>query len=156
MVRFNRRRRRYERQGLLVEEAAPARAESACLADAEARACRRERDAARCAGEDVRFTAGLAAEIPRLFLRCPPARAQDIAAHAAARGSGRVARTAAGRSLETEAVTAAVRAAWPPRSRGCSPAVRPPAHRTSPRTPRRAAAAGWPAPPRASPWRQER
>ena len=79
VVRFNRRRRRYERQGLLVEEAALARAESACLADAEARARRRERDAARRAGEDVRFTAELAAEILRLFPRCPPARAQDIA-----------------------------------------------------------------------------
>lgn len=110
VVRFNRRRRRYERQGLLVEEAALARAESACLADAEARARRRERDAARRAGEDVRFTAELAAEILRLFPRCPPARAQDIARHSAARGSGRVGRTAAGRSLETGAVTAAVRA----------------------------------------------
>ncbi|WNO75231.1 DUF2293 domain-containing protein [Streptomyces sp. AM8-1-1] len=46
-----------------------------------------------------------------MFPRCPPARAQDIAAHSATRGSGRVARTAAGQSLETGAVTAAVRAA---------------------------------------------
>lgn len=110
VVRFSRRRKRYERQGLLVEEAALVRAESACLADADARARRRERDAVRRAAEDVRFTASFAAEILRLFPGCPPARAQDVAAHASARGSGRVGRTAAGRSLEEGAVTAAVRA----------------------------------------------
>ncbi|MFF3245609.1 DUF2293 domain-containing protein [Streptomyces sp. NPDC002870] len=110
VVRRNRRRKRYERQGLLVEEAALARAESACLADADARARRRERDAARRTAEDVRFTAALAAEILRLFPGCPSARAQDVAAHASVRGSGRVGRTAAGRSMEVGAVTAAVRA----------------------------------------------
>ncbi|MCX4582923.1 DUF2293 domain-containing protein [Streptomyces sp. NBC_01481] len=110
VVRFSRRRKRYERQGLLVEETALVRAESACLADADARARRRERDAVRRAAEDVRFTASFAAEILRLFPGCPPARAQDVAAHASARGSGRVGRTAAGRSLEEGAVTAAVRA----------------------------------------------
>lgn len=110
VIRFNRRRKRYERQGLLVEEAALARAESACLADADARARRRERDAVRRAAEDVHFTAALTAEVLRLLPGCPPARAQDIAAHASERGGGRVGRTAAGRSLEEGAVTAAVRA----------------------------------------------
>ncbi|WP_327322896.1 DUF2293 domain-containing protein [Streptomyces sp. NBC_01210] len=110
VIRFNRRRKRYERQGLLVEEAALAGAESSCLADADARARRRERDAVRRAAEDVRFTASFAAEIQRLFPGCPPARARDVAAHASVRGSGRVGRTAAGRSLEEGAVTAAVRA----------------------------------------------
>ncbi|MEU9014776.1 DUF2293 domain-containing protein [Streptomyces sp. NPDC048479] len=110
VIRFNRRRKRYERQGLLVEEGALARAESSCLADADARARRRERDAVRRAAEDVRFTASFAAEIQRLFPGCPPARARDVATHASVRGSGRVGRTAAGRSLEEGAVTAAVRA----------------------------------------------
>ncbi|MFF3321731.1 DUF2293 domain-containing protein [Streptomyces sp. NPDC002889] len=110
VVRFNRRRRRYERQGLLVEEEALARAESACLADAEVRARRRERDALRRAAEDVRFTAALTAEIRRLFPGCPAGRAAAVAAHASVRGSGRVGRTAAGRSLDEGAVAAAVRA----------------------------------------------
>ncbi|MDN3295348.1 DUF2293 domain-containing protein [Streptomyces ficellus] len=110
VVRHNRRRTRYERQGILVEEAALARAEAACLADAEARARRRARDAARRAAEDVRFRAALADEILRLFPGCPPERASGIAAHAAERGSGRVGRTAAGRALDQGAVTAAVRA----------------------------------------------
>jgi hypothetical protein len=53
VVRFSRSRRRYERQGLLVEEEALERAERECLADAEARARRREREATRRVAEDV-------------------------------------------------------------------------------------------------------
>ncbi|MFJ8161478.1 DUF2293 domain-containing protein [Streptomyces sp. NPDC096136] len=111
VVRRHRGRRRYERQGLLVEDAALARAERACLADADARARRRERDRRRRAAEDVRFTAAFAAEILRLFPGCPPERARAIAAHASVRGSGRVGRTAAGRALDGQAVSMAVRAA---------------------------------------------
>ncbi|MER6124705.1 DUF2293 domain-containing protein [Streptomyces sp. NPDC001795] len=111
VVRFDRRRGRYERQGVLVEEAALALAEERCLADAEARRRRRARDARRRAAEDVRFTEAFAKEIQRLFPGCPAGRAEAIAAHASARGSGRVGRTAAGRALSPEAVTAAVRAA---------------------------------------------
>ncbi|MGW1881908.1 DUF2293 domain-containing protein [Streptomyces sp. NPDC001970] len=110
VVRHNKRRTRYERQGLLVEEAALARAEAACLADADVRARRRERDAARRAVEDLRFTGALTAEILRLFPACPLDRVLDIAAHTSVRGSGRVGRTAAGRALDEGAVTAAVRA----------------------------------------------
>ncbi|MCX4909587.1 DUF2293 domain-containing protein [Streptomyces sp. NBC_00878] len=111
VVRFNRRRGRYERQGVLVEEAALARAEERCLADAEARRRRRARDARRRAGEDVRFTDAFTQEIRRLFPACPAGRAYAIAAHASARGSGRVGRSAAGRALSEGAVTSAVHAA---------------------------------------------
>ncbi|MGW7430675.1 DUF2293 domain-containing protein [Streptomyces sp. NPDC054861] len=110
VVRHNRRRTRYERQGLLVEADALARAEEACLADAEARARRRARDAVRRAEREARVTAELEAEILRLFPRCPGERAAEIAAHASQKGSGRVGRTAAGRALDRDAVTAAVRA----------------------------------------------
>ncbi|WSQ08312.1 DUF2293 domain-containing protein [Streptomyces sp. NBC_01231] len=108
VVRFNRRKGRYERQGVLVEEAALARAEARCLADAEARSRRRVRDAARRAAADVRFTDAFAAEIRRLFPGCPRARAREIAEHASVRGSGRVGRSAAGRALSEGAVTSAV------------------------------------------------
>ncbi|MET9699690.1 DUF2293 domain-containing protein [Streptomyces sp. NPDC006529] len=111
VVRFNKRRRRHERQGLLVEEHALVRAEAACLVDAEARARRRARDRVRRAAEDTRFTALFAAEIARLFPGCPPDRARAIAAHASVRGSGRVGRSAAGRALSEQAVSVAVRAA---------------------------------------------
>ena len=47
VVRFSRARRRYERQGVLVEEAALAAAEQACLADGDARQRRRKRAEAR-------------------------------------------------------------------------------------------------------------
>src|SRR5690348_8223637 len=111
VVRFNRRRSRYERQGVLVEEAALARAEERCLADAEARRRRRARDARRREAEDLRFTEAFAREIRGLFPGCPADRAHAIAAHASVRGSGRVGRSAAGRALSEAAVTAAVRAA---------------------------------------------
>jgi hypothetical protein len=108
VVRFNRRRGRYERQGVLVEEAGLARAEVRCLEDAEARRRRRTRDARRRAAEDVRFTEAFAAEIERLFPGCPTERARAIAAHASVRGSGRVGRSAAGRALSEGAVVSAV------------------------------------------------
>ncbi|WP_309062866.1 DUF2293 domain-containing protein [Streptomyces sp.] len=108
VVRFNRRRGRYERQGVLVEEEALDRAERRCLADAEARRRRRVRDARRRAAEDERFTDAFAAEIRRLFPGCPAERARAVAAHASVRGSGRVGRSAAGRALSEGAVISAV------------------------------------------------
>ncbi|MGC0332702.1 hypothetical protein RKD23_005692 [Streptomyces sp. SAI-170] len=108
VVRFNRRKSRYERQGVLVEEEALARAEVRCLADAEARRRRRARDARRRAVEDARFAEAFAAEIRRLFPGCPAGRARGIAGHASVRGSGRVGRSAAGRALSEGAVISAV------------------------------------------------
>ncbi|GAA3494263.1 hypothetical protein GCM10019016_013620 [Streptomyces prasinosporus] len=110
VVRFNRRRGRYERQGVLVEEEALARAERRCLADAEARRLRRARDARRRAAGDARFAEAFAAEIRRLFPGCPAERARAVAAHASVRGSRRVGRSAAGRALSEGAVTSAVAA----------------------------------------------
>ena len=108
VVRFSRSRKRYERQGILVEEAALERAEHECLADEEARVRRRLREQERRAAADVERQERLASEIRRLFPACPTVRAQAIAARAAERGSGRVGRTAAGRALDPEAVTLAV------------------------------------------------
>ena len=108
VVRFSRSRRRYERQGTLVEEAALEQAELQCLADEEARARRRERDRQRRADQDVAFQAQLAEAVGRLFPGCPAGRAEAIAQHAAVRGSGRVGRSAAGRALDEHAVMLAV------------------------------------------------
>jgi len=47
-------------------------------------------------------------QIARQFPGCPVERAQAIARHAAARGSGRVGRSAAGRALEPDAIELAV------------------------------------------------
>lgn len=108
VVRFNRSRQRYERQGLLVEESALIAAEQQCLADDEARRRRRERDEEQRAGHNAEFVAAFAAEIGRLFPGCPTERAEAIALHAGSRGSGRVGRSAAGRRLDPDAVTLAV------------------------------------------------
>lgn len=108
VVRFSRARGRYERQGILVEEAALEEAEAECLADEQARARRRQRDASRRADEDRELQARMAAKIASLFPGCPAERAEEIARHAAARGSGRVGRSAAGRALEEQALELAV------------------------------------------------
>lgn len=108
VVRWSRSRKRYERQGLLVEEPAVAEAEAACLADEDARARQRERAAIRRDADDVELVARMAAEIARLFPACPRARAEAVAAHTGLRGSGRVGRSGAGRALDEDALTAAV------------------------------------------------
>jgi hypothetical protein len=108
VMRFNKRRKRYERQGILVEDGALERAENQCLADEDIRLRRRERDAVRRAAQDVGFQAAMAGEIRRLFPGCAAERAQAIAEHAGTRGSGRVGRSAAGRALDEGAVRLAV------------------------------------------------
>jgi hypothetical protein len=110
VVRWSRSRKRYERQGILAEEAAIEQAEEQCLADEDVRLRRRERDRERRAQEDVEFQARMAGEIRRLFPGCPKKRAIAIAQHAALRGSGRVGRSAAARALDERAITLAVAA----------------------------------------------
>jgi hypothetical protein len=111
VVRFSRSRGRYERQGVLVEVSALERAEEECQADAQQRAERCRRDEARRREQDRELVARMTQTILELFPGCPPEEARAIAAHTAARGSGRVGRTSAGRALEPEALTAAVVAA---------------------------------------------
>lgn len=111
VVRWAPARKRYERQGILVEEDALEQAEQRCLADAEARQRRRERERERTARHDAAFQAALVIEIRRLFPGCPPDRATTIARHTAARGSGRVGRSVAAQALDERAITLAVVAA---------------------------------------------
>ncbi|MGX1161308.1 hypothetical protein FBY31_0318 [Arthrobacter sp. SLBN-100] len=108
VVRFSQSRRRYERQGVLVEEQALVDAEASSLADVEARTRRRARDEQRRREADSQLADRMAAEISRLLPGCPPQRAAAIAAHTAARGSGRVGRTAEGQRLDQQALELAV------------------------------------------------
>jgi hypothetical protein len=71
VVRFSRSRKRYERQGILVEPQAIARAESECAGDAEIRAVQREKAAVARVAEDKVLTAEMADAIRKLFPRCP-------------------------------------------------------------------------------------
>jgi hypothetical protein len=111
VVRFSRARKRYERQGILVEPEAIEKAEQECLSDEDQRIARRERDAMRRAAQDEQLIADMTQSIRRLYPNCPPEEAEKIACHTAVRGSGRVGRSAAGRNLEDQALELAI-AAW--------------------------------------------
>ncbi|WP_250036123.1 DUF2293 domain-containing protein [Paractinoplanes maris] len=108
VVRFNRSRKRHERQGLLVEQAAIEQAEQECLSDEDARARRRDRDRERREAADETFQQRLAEQITAMYPGCPPTRAAAISEHTGTRGSGRVGRSAAGRALDPDAVRRAV------------------------------------------------
>ena len=110
VLKWSRARKRYERQGLLVEEAALQQAEQECLADAEARAHRREREAERRAELDQEYIQQFAARVRELFPACPAGREQIIAEHACQKYSGRVGRNASAKALDEKAVLLAVSA----------------------------------------------
>jgi hypothetical protein len=108
VLKWSRSRKRYERQGLLVEEAALERSEAECLNDAEARARRRDREAERRAELDAVFAARFAKRIREDFPNCSKDRADVIARHACQKYSGRIGRSAAAKRLDEEAVRLAV------------------------------------------------
>jgi hypothetical protein len=108
VVRFNRSRRRYERQGLLVAEAALARAETECAADAPERAVARARATGVRTEEDREFVDALTEAIIHRYPGCPSAEARRIAEHTGLRSSGRVGRSAAGRALDATAMDLSV------------------------------------------------
>jgi hypothetical protein len=110
VVRFSRARKRYERQGVLVEEQARARAEQECLSDAEARRWAQERAAERRQAFDAEYVAAFARRVGDLFPKCPPEEQRAIAEHACQKYSGRVGRSAAAKALDAGAVELAVRA----------------------------------------------
>jgi len=110
VVRFSGTRERYERQGLLVEEAALARAEQECLADADARELARERAAERREALDETYVVAFGERIRQLFPGCPLNEQHAIAEHACRKHSGRVGRSAAAKDLDPDAVELAVRA----------------------------------------------
>jgi hypothetical protein len=110
VLKWSRARKRYERQGLLVQEQALERAEAECLNDAEARSRRREREVERRAEIDAEFLTRFAQRIHDLFPGCPSDRAEAIATHACQKYSGRVGRSAAAKRLDEDAVQLAVAA----------------------------------------------
>jgi hypothetical protein len=108
VLQWSRARKRYERQGLLVEPAALDQAEQECLADSEARARRQEREAAGRAELDRQYVEQFARRVRELFPGCPAGREVAIAEHACLKYSDRVGRSAAAKSLEESAVRLAV------------------------------------------------
>jgi hypothetical protein len=108
VLKWSRTRKRYERQGLLVEEPALAKAEAECLADTEMRKRRAEREAVRREELDQQYVGQFSGRIRELFPGCPAGRAREIAEHACLKYSGRVGRSAFAKKLDEEAVRLAV------------------------------------------------
>jgi hypothetical protein len=109
VLRFGR-RRRYERQGVLVEQAALERAERECLADADARKRTRARAAQRRDEQDARYVKEFAERLSELFPACPVEERQAVADRACQKYSGRVGRSEAARNFSPKAIELAVRA----------------------------------------------
>ena len=110
VLKFSRARKRYERQGLLVEENALAQAEAECLADAEARQRRAQRQREREAELDRSYVQEFAKQIRKLFPNCPAGREVEIAEHASRKYSDRIGRSAAAKRFDESAVSLAVAA----------------------------------------------
>lgn len=110
VLKWSRARKRYERQGLLVEESALDQAEAECLVDEEYRENRRQREAKRRENFDRELIKRFAEQIRALYPKCPKQTAKAVAEHACLKHSGRVGRTAAAKELDETAVRLAVTA----------------------------------------------
>ncbi len=108
VLKWSRARKRYERQGLLVEDAALERAEQECEADAEQREERRRRRALRLEELDENFINHFATRVRELYPYCPKGRETVIAEHACRKYSGRVGRSEAAKELDVKAIRLAV------------------------------------------------
>ena len=108
VLKWSRARKRYERQGLLVEEEALKKAEEKCLADGEVRAKQREREKERRESLDRQYVERFAGRIRELFPKCPAKTDLKVAEHACLKYSGRVGRCAKAKDLGEEAIRLAV------------------------------------------------
>jgi hypothetical protein len=108
VVRWSTARRRYERQGTLVEEEAFVRAEQECEADADKRAELRARAEAHRAMLDREYIADFDQHLRELYPGCPAEEARHLAEHACLKYSGRVGRSAEAKRFEPEAIHLAV------------------------------------------------
>lgn len=110
VLKWSRARKRYERQGLLVESEAIEKAEQECLSDAEVRERRRDREAERRTELDREYVNQFAQRIRELYPGCPPQREVAIAEHACLKYSGRIGRSESAKSFDEDAVRLAVAA----------------------------------------------
>jgi hypothetical protein len=110
VVRFSRSRKRYERQGVLVEESALEEAERECLTDDAARERVRERAAERRQERDERHVSEFAERLGDFLPGCPEPERRAIADHACRKYSGRIGRSAAASRFDPDALELAVRA----------------------------------------------
>src|SRR5262245_6323650 len=110
VVRFSRSRKRYERQGLLVESGALERAQEECLSDEGKRQLAREKASLAREQADNQYVAQFTESIRARYPDCPPAEAEAIVRHTCEKYSGRVGRSAAAKSFDATAIDLAVKA----------------------------------------------
>jgi len=110
VLKWSRPRKRYERQGLLVEEKGLESAEKECLSDSEYRESRKERAAIWREELDQEYIQTFALKIHELYPCCPAGREKEIAEHACQKYSGRVGRSSSAKEFSDKAVVLAVQA----------------------------------------------
>lgn len=110
VLKFSRARRRYERQGLLVESEALARAEKECAGDEAVRKILQERAAVVRERADKDYVEQFSKQIRIQYPGCPDVEAESIAEHTCRKYSGRIGRSSAAKAFNAEAVELAVRA----------------------------------------------
>ena len=110
VLKWSRARKRYERQGLLVENEALERAERECEADTTKREIRRGQAVLRRAELDNDYIRRFAAHVREVYPNCPRERETLIAEHACRKYSGRVGRSEAAKNFDTHAIRLAVAA----------------------------------------------
>lgn len=108
VLKWSRARKRYERQGLLVESQALEKAEEECLGDQEIRARRREREALLREEVESEYVGEFSARVRELFPGCPDGREREVAEHACLKYSGRIGRSASAKAMDEAAVRFAV------------------------------------------------
>jgi hypothetical protein len=110
VVRFSRSRKRYERQGLLVESGALERAQEECLSDEGKRRIAREKGSLARDRADNQYVAQFVDCIRSRYPDCPPGEAEAIAKRACEKYSGRVGRSSLAKSFDATAIDLAVKA----------------------------------------------
>jgi hypothetical protein len=110
VLKWSHTRKRYERQGVLVEQEAIERAEKDCLVDAPKRELQRQREKIKREGQDQKYREEYARQIRNLFPNCPESEEFKITKHACQKYSGRVGRSAASKEFDPQAITLAVQA----------------------------------------------
>jgi hypothetical protein len=108
VLKWSRSRKRYERQGLLVEEKALEQAEAECLADADLRQARRVREAERREAMDTSYVKEYADWVRLLYPHMPSGLEVKIAEHACLKYSGRVGRSDRAKKFDPEAIALSV------------------------------------------------
>jgi hypothetical protein len=110
VLKWNKIRKCYERQGLLVGKKALTEARRSCAADKDIRKEKRKKAAVYAAKADLKYKKSFATAVTQAYPGCGIKNAGFIAEHACEKYSGRVGRSAAAKKLEPQTINLAVRA----------------------------------------------